>query len=589
MRRSVLVRLVAVSITVTLGAIVATAWLAALTVATDLSPERSRSHSSDDRIYRELSDYAATHTSWKDAQPLLSRLARETGTQIALEFMGSNLVSSDSVDLGRIPAEPLAVVDPLRMDPSSPEVLASGISRKVAGAYVLAPEEIELLALRAAQVSACVAAAGGTVTVRSDANGRSFAEGSSATLLAACGSDELDAVVTETEYVERHELQRLTNDCLQERGLTPVILTRDRGQPTGFGWQASTAPEPSAAAEIDECLVSSRKYEVSGWVAPPAKLYVFEPPAEQPPPFALSRRNVLRILAVSAAVLLGSVVVTVLAGVRLTRPVRALTSAAELMTKGAAGVRVPVVGSDEIAQLAHSFNTMSAERDRIQSQRTALMSDIAHELRTPLTNIRGWVEARQDGLAEDETAFTDSVLEESVQLQRIVDDLQELAMADAGTLRLRREPVDIARLLRSVAAAHSPVARAQGIELAVSAERAIVNADPGRVRQVVDNLVVNALHHTSNGGRVTVTCRSDSGWVVIEVRDSGSGIPESDLPRVFDRFWRADKSRSRETGSSGLGLTIVRNLTQAHGGSVTVSSEVGVGTEFTVRLPVGDL
>jgi two-component system sensor histidine kinase BaeS len=235
---------------------------------------------------------------------------------------------------------------------------------------------------------------------------------------------------------------------------------------------------------------------------------------------------------------------------------------------------------------------MSAHRARLESQRKAMVSDVAHELRTPLSNIRGWLEAAQDGVADPDPSFIASLHEEAVQLQHIIDDLQDLAQADAGALRLRCEPVRIEELLGQVAAAHLARAETAGVALTVPPSPRDhpvpkLTADPVRLRQAIGNLVSNAVRHTPSGGTVTLHAYgSESGdAVLVEVADTGTGIPAEDLAHVFDRFWRGEKSRSRRTGGSGLGLAIVRKLAEAHGGSATAVSVPGEGSVFTLRLP----
>jgi len=232
-----------------------------------------------------------------------------------------------------------------------------------------------------------------------------------------------------------------------------------------------------------------------------------------------------------------------------------------------------------------SGEKVRSTREELEAQRKAMVSDIAHELRTPLSNIRGWLEAAQDGVAEADDVLVASLLEEAMQLHHIIDDLQDLAMADAGTLRLHREAVSTQELFAQVTAAHRARAEAVGVTLAAEDGDVELSADPVRLRQVVDNLVTNAVRHTGTGGSVRLRGFTDGTDVVLEVRDTGSGIAADDLPHVFDRFWRAEKSRSRQTGGSGLGLAIVRKLVEAHGGKVEVASELGVGTVFRVRLP----
>ncbi|MFD0551330.1 sensor histidine kinase [Streptomyces rectiviolaceus] len=231
---------------------------------------------------------------------------------------------------------------------------------------------------------------------------------------------------------------------------------------------------------------------------------------------------------------------------------------------------------------------MAAHRKALEDQRQAMVSDVAHELRTPLSNIRGWLEAAEDGVVATDPELVSSLLEEALLLQHIVNDLQDLAAADAGTLRLHREPVHASDVVDQVAAAHQAGAEAAGVRLsATTLGDPCFTADPLRLRQAIGNLVSNAIRHTPQGGSVTIGCRATLDAVVVEVADTGTGIDPDDLPHVFDRFWRADKSRTRATGGSGLGLAIVRQLVEGHGGTVTARSTPGEGAVFTVRVPSG--
>jgi two-component system, OmpR family, sensor histidine kinase BaeS len=222
----------------------------------------------------------------------------------------------------------------------------------------------------------------------------------------------------------------------------------------------------------------------------------------------------------------------------------------------------------------------------MEALRKTMVSDIAHELRTPLSNVRGWLEAVEDGLSRADETLVSSLLEEALLLQHIIDDLQDLAMADAGQLRLHPEDVRLQELLAQVAAAYGARAEEAGVTLTVRVEGDVeLHADPVRLRQAVGNLVGNAVRHTPRGGTVAVHGRRDGEQVSIDVTDTGVGIDPPDLPHVFDRFWRAEKSRTREAGGSGLGLAIVRKLAETHGGTVTVASEPGRGATFTLGLP----
>jgi signal transduction histidine kinase len=212
---------------------------------------------------------------------------------------------------------------------------------------------------------------------------------------------------------------------------------------------------------------------------------------------------------------------------------------------------------------------------------------VAHELRTPLTVVQGNLQAILDGVYPLEMAQVASLYDETRLLTRLVDDLHDLALADAGQLRLERAPVDLAALARSTVDHFAPAASAAGVVLDLEAEEDVppVEGDAGRLAQVLRNLLANALRHTPAGGRVTVRLERSGGTVRLQVADTGSGIAPEDLPHVFDRFYRSEKSRGRGTGGAGLGLAIARQLVAAHGGRIEVTSPPGAGTTFTIWLP----
>jgi two-component system sensor histidine kinase BaeS len=298
----------------------------------------------------------------------------------------------------------------------------------------------------------------------------------------------------------------------------------------------------------------------------------------------MSPANKAKIVGAAGLVLAVTVAVTAVVATRLVRPLRALTVAAQQPPE--LHVRARVRTRDETGLLAAAFNDLTERRERLEAQRRAMVSDIAHELRSPLTNIRGWLEVTRDGLVDPDPALLGALHEEALVLQRIIDDLQDLAAADAGTLRLHREPVRAAELLDQVAAAHRVAADAAGVTLRTGTDGdPWLDADPVRMRQALGNLVSNALRHTPADGTVTLAARRDGDRVVFTVTDTGTGIAPEDLPHVFDRFWRAEKSRSRRTGGSGLGLPIVRHLVAAHGGTAEAAGAPGKGAEFTLRLP----
>ncbi|MEV0405219.1 ATP-binding protein [Actinoallomurus sp. NPDC050550] len=338
--------------------------------------------------------------------------------------------------------------------------------------------------------------------------------------------------------------------------------------------------KPTASASAAECLAGARRTQLKPYVAPAALLYIGSPDDRTP------RIDPYGIAGVTAVILGLAVAVSVLVATRLVRPVRAVTAAARRMRAGDGSARVMVRAKGEVGELGAAFNEMSEHLDRMERQRKAMVSDVSHELRTPLSNILGWLEAAQDGVAELDPALTASLVEEAVLLRHIIDDLQQLALADAGRLRVHPEPVDAADLVEQIATVHRAAAAAAGLALTTEVRGTLrLDADPVRLRQAVGNLISNAVRYTPAGGRVTLRAYADGGDVLIEVADTGPGIAPEHLPYVFDRFWRAEKSRSRQTGGSGLGLAIVRHLAEAHGGSAAVRSEPGRGATFTLRLP----
>jgi two-component system OmpR family sensor kinase/two-component system sensor histidine kinase BaeS len=268
---------------------------------------------------------------------------------------------------------------------------------------------------------------------------------------------------------------------------------------------------------------------------------------------------------------------------QLTAPIRALTDAADRLAGGEM-TQVRVRSDDEIGELGQAFNSMAQTLARQETLRRNLMADIAHELRTPLTVIRSDLEALLDGVYEPTPETLASIQEETLLLARLVDDLRALAQAEAGQLRLEREPLDLAELLRGVAAGFDLQAKSQGQELRLDLppDLPLVQADPLRVRQVVANLVSNALRHAPDAGHVVVSIAELPDEVQVSVADDGPGIPAENLGHVFDRFWRGAQPRAQ---GSGLGLTIARELVRAHGGRIWVESEPGKGSTFFFTLP----
>ena len=267
---------------------------------------------------------------------------------------------------------------------------------------------------------------------------------------------------------------------------------------------------------------------------------------------------------------------------RTAEPIGAVMEAANRVADGDYGARVEPHGSPDVQRLISSFNAMATRLQTNEEQRRMLLADIAHELRNPLAVIRGNVEGTIDGVyARDENHLA-PLLKETVQMARLLDDLQTLSSVEAGKLQLHRESVSLATLIRDIGNALRVQAESAGITLeADSVGDAVISLDPVRIRQVIENLLTNAIRHTREGGRIEL--RSFTGQVnaVIEVSDSGDGIPADVLPHIFDRFLK-----SADSGGTGLGLAIARRLVEAHGGTITATSQVDHGTTIRITLPI---
>lgn len=247
---------------------------------------------------------------------------------------------------------------------------------------------------------------------------------------------------------------------------------------------------------------------------------------------------------------------------RVFRPVEALTAGARALANGQLDTRVPVRGNDEVAELGRAFNSMAEALERNERARRNMVSDVAHELRTPLTSIRVQIEAAQDGVVDADAKFFASIAEDAATLSHLVDDLQQLSLADAGQLRLERAEVSVAELIER---ALTGLER-NGIELTRDVDDLTVHADARRLVQVIRNLVVNALAYARSS--IAITAKRVNDRVQIRVADDGPGVPEEHAQRIFDRFYRADASRSRATGGAGLGLAIAKQLVELHGGTI---------------------
>ena len=300
----------------------------------------------------------------------------------------------------------------------------------------------------------------------------------------------------------------------------------------------------------------------------------------------VNRAIFLAALAAGAvALILGALVVR-----QITSPLGQLAQATGRVAGGDLGVRVSATGSDEVGRVAAAFNQMAASLQRQEQLRRNLMADIAHELRTPISVIQGQVEALQDGVFPLTAEALEPLHNNSLLLSRLVEDLRTLAHAEAGQLALDRQPVTLPELIADLLSSLRSEAEAKGVTMRadLSSDLPPADADPQRLRQVLLNLLSNALRHTPSGGEVRIRSRvGRDGWLLTTVTDTGPGIPAEDLPHIFDRFYRGEKSRSRESGGAGLGLTIARQLVEDHGGRIWAESAgAGRGSTFSFTLPI---
>ena len=276
----------------------------------------------------------------------------------------------------------------------------------------------------------------------------------------------------------------------------------------------------------------------------------------------------------------------------ITAPLRRLADATRAVAAGDFAQRVEERGSTEVAQVTHDFNEMTAALEKAEELRQNLVADVAHELRTPLSVLQGNLRAILDDVYPLEKGEVARLYDETRLLGRLVDDLRELSQAEAGLLRLDLRDTDVGDLVQRTVANFLPAAEARSIELTVGVADDLpsIKADPDRLVQVLRNLLTNALRHTPEGGQVAVSAgiADDAAGSAVEiaVEDNGSGIAQEDLPHMFDRFWRAYRSHSRESGGTGLGLAIARSLVEAHGGRIWVDSTPREGARFAFRLPI---
>ncbi|MFE1048059.1 sensor histidine kinase [Streptomyces olivaceus] len=587
LRNSLLLRLLIASFAISLVSIAATAWLTSRSTTLAIKQERGQILADDATIQNTLEGFAAVHRNWDEAGHTVQELARRTGRGIVITTRAREVITaSDRSDVDRLPLNASAVIDPLHLSPSSdqgagPSEQISRIDPRAVGPYLLPTAERKKLRQLARQEASCLYDTQGMRThIVEEPSGRPSLRAfrSGAVTLQTCATKELLAP-TPTEAKALTELTALVRTCAERNRIRieePLTINAQ--------FRLAQAGFEQGASDLDDCVEEGRREQLAPHVAPAALLFVTSPAQSATPVFDLSRAGTLRVLGTTCLILSATITITAVIAIRLIRPLRKLTNAAR--APSGRHLRIPITTKDEIGYLAAVLNELSERRERTDEQRRVMVSDIAHELRTPLSNIRGWLDAAQDGLADPDSSLVASLQEEAGLLQHIIDDLQVLAAADAGSLRLNFRELNLRELAEQSLDAHQTAAQAGRLALTGHfTDDLTIEGDPVRLRQVLGNLLSNAIRHTPPNGSITVSAYRVEGGVELHVADTGSGIRPEDLPRIFDRFWRAEQSRSRNTGGSGLGLSIVGHLVQAHGGKVSVVSSPGTETVFTVRLP----
>ncbi|MEV4629597.1 ATP-binding protein [Micromonospora sp. NPDC049523] len=566
---------------VALSATAATAWLTLRQARQQLSATANADEAQVDMISSELKAYASRQGTWEGVPTLVERLHQDTGQRIRLETDFVVLVDSDTQDNPAKATRPLGPLTAV-VNPRPTLSLANVPTASLASSTVKAIGNYRSGVLFAA----CLTREGLAVTSTPGALGMPV-------FGAGPNNPQPDPVVVDNCRVGTAEAGRdiaadiaRAGDCGAPMDALLPLVHGESGAETGRPVTPTKPPQGSTdggtgtTEDQVSCLTQVFDLQINDVAPQPVRLYLG---AASDPGAALTSGPMLAGVAGVAGV---AILCTALLSHRVLRPIGRLTAAAQRLGRGDLGGRVPVEGRDELAELGRSFNQMADSLQRGEERQRRLVADVAHELRSPLANLRGYLEALKDGVITPDPELFASLHEEAVLQQRIVDDLQELALAEAGTLAYHRVYVDLAELLETCRTAHLALAEAAGITLRVVAEPVLVYADPDRLRQVVGNLITNALRATAVGGNVTLHCaRTGTAAALVRVADDGSGIAPDALPHVFDRFWRADSARGRGTGGSGLGLAITRQIVTDHGGTIVVTSELGAGTTFRIVLP----
>ncbi len=349
-----------------------------------------------------------------------------------------------------------------------------------------------------------------------------------------------------------------------------VVVDRGVAIPGGFVYTPSDR-DRIAPIVVNGAVVG--QFVVSENIMPPQRRYAFD--FLQP------------VIMVSVFMAILTVVIGLLLTRRMVLPLAEVTAAAKEVADGDLSARVRVQGPDDLKILSDSFNQMADALERNDRERRDMLADIAHELRTPLTVLRGRLEGIQDGVYPADEAHIVPALEETYLLERLVDDLRLLTLAESRQLPFEKKELDLNDLARHVLSLFQAQAEENRIQLSLesAAENPRALLDPQRTEQVIGNLVSNALRYVPEGGRVWIDVHGEGEWVSVSVNDNGPGVPDEELPHIFSRFWRGDKSRTRASGGAGLGLAIARQLVEAQGGKIAAANLPGGGLQVHCEFP----
>ncbi len=370
-----------------------------------------------------------------------------------------------------------------------------------------------------------------------------------------------------------------------DRAPQPFILTTESGEIIAGSTEISgyQLGDILSSEELKKGTKLSSNGETIGWlVLAPNKL-----PRNNPQQNFLNTLKqglmISSLVTLLIALTLGGILI-----ISLTRPIRKLAKATEAVADGELGYQVDINSQDELGRLAASFNSMSKDLEKADLSRKQMTADIAHDLRTPLSVLHGYTEAMSEGKLTGNPDIYRVMHQQAQHLNYLIDDLKTLSLLDSEELPFQIQNIDPSFILKQVESAFSPLARENGIQLTLTGDQKLprMDLDPGRLTQILGNLISNALQALSSGGKIEISAIQEGEKLILKVADTGPGISDENLPLIFNRSFRADKSRISDNGSSGLGLAITKKLVEAQGGSISVESKVGKGTTFLIEFPI---